>query len=227
MSTATLSVSVPLRIVTRELAPGERPAPVVLALHGYAMDAGVMLELASRFVPERFLLASVEGPHSTFVPGSEAADGKRGFHWGVSPRNEENRALHRAAVEAAIAWALENGGDADRVSLVGFSQPCSFGYRTALAPPHGRPFRTVVGICGGLPGEWTDHEPPATEASLETHVLHIGTREDPFYPLDKVSVFERRLATRFASARHELYDGGHRVPSAAQGSLSAFLDERG
>lgn len=227
MATATLSVPVPFRIVTREPGPARRPAPIVLALHGYAMDADVMLELASRFVPERFLLVSVEGPHSTLVPGSEGSDAKRGFHWGVSPRNDENRALHRAALGTAIAWALENGGDVDRVSLVGFSQPCSYDYRAALHPPHGRAFRAVVGICGGIPGEWTDDEPPATEASKIAHALHVGTREDPFYPLERVAAFEKRLAWRFASARHEVYDGGHRVPSAAQDLVSRFLLEHG
>jgi predicted esterase len=204
------------------------PAPVLLALHGYAMDAKTMLTLSLRFAPPAFLVISAQGPHSTLLPGAEGAGAERkiGFHWGVAPLPEENRATVRKAVAEAIRWAIELGGDPARISLAGFSQPCSFNYRLALDPPHGRPFRAIVSICGGIPGEWTANE-PGTAASKATSVLHISVKEDPFYSMERIAPFRERLAARFGGVTHSLYDGGHRIPSAANGEVRRFLSDRG
>lgn len=215
-----------LAVPPRETASG--PPPVLLALHGYAMDAKTMLTLSMRFAPPAFLVISAQGPHSTLRPGAETtrAEQKIGFHWGISPLPEENRATVRKAVASAIRWAIELGGHPARISLVGFSQPCSFNYRLALDPPHGFPFRALVGICGGIPGEWKANE-PGTAASKATDVLHISTREDNFYPMKRVAHFRERLAARFADVTHSLYDGGHRIPSASNDKIRRFLVERG
>ena len=148
--------------------------------------------------------------------------GARGFHWGVSPRHEDNQAVHRSAVAAAIGWGVARGADPSRVALLGFSQPCSFNYRLALSPPHGTPFRAVVGLCGGLPGEWTEPG-PGTPASAATHVLHVSTDADEYYALERVRPFETLLAARFASARHEIHAGTHRIPSTAIPVVRSFL----
>lgn len=230
MEGATLSISVPFQIYCEETgdAPADpsSPLPVLLTLHGYAMDAVTMLSLTRPMVPAGWLLVSVQGPHTTLVPGSENTPArKNGFHWGVSPNAEENRAAHRDAVTAAIAWAVDRGGDPARISLLGFSQPCSFNYRLAMEPPHGRPFRSLVAICGGIPGEWSTGE-PGTNASSKSAALHVSTREDPFYPLEKVMAFPERLGARFKTVRQVLRDGGHRIPSAASEEVRRFLSEQ-
>jgi len=209
--------------------PGPGPHPLLLGLHGYAMRAMPFLGLMRRFAPERFLLVSLQGPHSAFAPGAElSAKGERGYHWGVSETAADNQATHRACLEAAIGWAARNGGDLARVSLAGFSQPCSFNYRASLDPPHGRPFRALVALCGGLPGEWVGAEPPApTPFSRETAVLHVSTESDPYYPPDRIAPFEGLLASRFRSARHLRYPGTHHAPSAAFEPVLAFLDAEG
>lgn len=221
---ATLTLGIPLPLVAVRPA-GAGPFPILLALHGYAQDAASMLPVARRLAPEGVLLVVPRAPHSTIVPGSETGPERRsGFHWGVAPDHAENRALHRAAVAAALAWAGENGGDLARAALLGFSQPCSFDYRLALDPPHGRPFRALVGICGGLPGEWNDApDGGATDASRAADALHVSTLGDPFYPLARIAGFSARLAARFRSATHLVLPGGHRVPSAAHRPVSRFL----
>ena len=226
---ATLSIPVPFHLhAVRPEGPG--PFPILLAMHGYAMDAASMLSLAGRMA-EGFLLVAPEGPHSTLIPGNEASPERRsGFHWGVSSRTEDNRATHRASVAAAIAWAVRQGGDQKRVSLLGFSQPCSFNYRLAIDPPHGEAFRALVALCGGIPGEWSADPLPkisSQAASSPAAVLHVSTREDPFYPLDRVATFPGILAPRFASVTHRLDDGAHRVPSAAFDEIRAFLSTHG
>lgn len=225
---AVVSIPVPLRLYPALPATaGAGRSPVLLAMHGYAMDALPMLGLAKRFAPRSFLLVSIRGPQSAYAQGSTEEDHKVGFHFGVSPDAEDNRAVHRAAVAAAIEWAAAHGGDPARVSLVGFSHSCSFNYRLALAPPHGVPFRAVIGICGGVPGEWKEDGAPGTSLSKATPVLHISTRQDEWYPPAKVTPYKGRLEARFASAEHLLFDGGHRAPSAAFDEIRAFLVENG
>jgi predicted esterase len=223
---ASLSIPVPLRVLSSKAPLSERPWPVLIALHGYAQSADMLLPMAERMAPEGFLVVAVEGPFSTLLPGQAAGPQmERGFHWGVSPRNDENRAAHRAAVEKAIEWSVALGGDPDRISLLGFSQPCSFSYRLALEPPHGRPLHAVIGIAGGVPGEWlgADERPEGSESSRATAALHVSTREDPFYPLEKVALFEDHLRRRFRTAALHLFDGGHRIPKAAIEPIRALL----
>ncbi len=186
-----------------------------------------MLGLAKRFAPGTFLIVSIQGPQSAYAPDSTPEQPKVGFHYGVSREAEDNRAVHRAAVAAAIEWASGQGGDAGRISLAGFSHSCSLNYRLALAPPHGVPFRAVVAICGGTPGEWKSAETPGTSFSKATPVLHVSTRQDEWYPLEKVVPYKSRLERRFASVEHLLFDGGHRAPSASFDAIRVFLARNG
>lgn len=223
---ATTSIAVPLHLFPR-LPDAPPPFPLLLGLHGYGMHAATLFPLLARMAPERWGVVAIEGPQSAFLPGEALGPaGARGFHWGVSPRHEDNQAVHRAAVASAIAWGVERGADPERISLLGFSQPCSFDYRLALSPPHGHAFRAVVALCGGLPGEWIGPG-EGTGASKATHALHVSTDADEFYSLDRVAPFGPLLASRFASARHEVHLGGHRIPSTAIPVVRAFLETLG
>ena len=219
---AFLSVEVPLRLLARRPEEVAGPAPVLLGMHGYGMDAESFLAVLLKAAPPSFLVLSLQGPHSTLVTGVDDPETKRGFHWGVSPRAEDNRLVHRRAVVAALAWAGANGGDRARTVLAGFSQPCSFNYRLAAAPPDGLPFSAVLAFCGGVPGEWTGPGEP-TAASGAADVLHVSTNHDPYYPASRIAPYKEILATRFRSAAHLLYDGGHRVPSASFEDVRGFL----
>ena len=220
---AFLTVEVPLRLLARRPEAGPGPAPVLLGMHGYGMDAESLLAVLARTAPPSFLVVSLQGPHSTLVTGVDDAEQKKGFHWGVSPRAEDNRGVHRRAVVAALAWVAANGGDRSRTVLAGFSQPCSFNYRLAAAPPDGLPFAAVLAFCGGVPGEWTGPGEP-TAASAAADVLHVSTNHDPYYPDSRIAPYREILASRFRSATHLRYDGGHRVPSASFPDVRAFLD---
>jgi predicted esterase len=219
----TLFIRIPVRLLAAGAVESRgAAAPILIGMHGYGQDADSLLPVLLRVAPPGCLVLSLEGPESAYLEGTDVSGARRGFHWGVSTRAGDNRAVHRACVAEAISWAGAHGGDPERVLLFGFSQPCSFNYRLALAPPHGAPFRAIASVCGGIPGEWKSND-PGTGASRETDVLHVSTREDEIYSLDKIADYRERLASRFRSAAHSLYDGGHRVPSAAAGEVRAFL----
>jgi predicted esterase len=219
---AVLSVEVPLFLLARRPEGGGGKAPVLLGMHGYGMDAESLLTVLARVAPPSFLVLSLQGPHSTLVTGVDDPETKKGFHWGVSPRAEDNRLVHRRAVEAALAWAAAHGGDRARTVLAGFSQPCSFNYRLAANPPDGLPFRAVLAFCGGVPGEWTGPGEPTT-ASEKTDVLHVSTNDDPYYPESRIAPYEAILASRFRSVAHRRYEGRHHVPSKSFPDVRAFL----
>jgi len=218
-----LSVEVPLRLLARRPDGRMGSAPILLGMHGYGMDAESLLAVLEKVAPPSFLVLSLQGPHSTLVSGVDDAEQRKGFHWGVSPRVEDNRLVHRRAVAAALAWAMQNGGDRARTVLTGFSQPCSFNYRLAADPPDGVAFAAVLAFCGGVPGEWTGPGAP-TAASGAADVLHLSTNHDPYYPAARIAPYREILASRFRSAAHLRFDGGHRVPSASLADVRAFLD---
>ena len=222
-------VQVPLRILA-EVPEGPGPFPILLGLHGYAMRAKPFLGLMRQFAPEGFLLVALQGPHSAFVPGAElSAAGERGYHWGVSDTPADNQAGHRACLAAATGWAVERGGDPARVSLCGFSQPCAHNYRAALDPPHGRPFRALVALCGALPGDWVDGDavPTGTPASRGAAVLHVSTTSDQYFPAERIAGYAAMLSARFRVVRHARYEGTHRAPSAAFPEIRSFLAAEG
>jgi predicted esterase len=190
------------------------------------MDAESLLAILGKVAPPSFLVVSLQGPHSTLVSGVDDPETKKGFHWGVSPRAEDNRLVHRRAVAAALSWAAQNGGDRSRTVLAGFSQPCSFNYRLAATPPDGFRFGAVLAFCGGVPGEWTGPGEP-TAVSGAADVLHVSTNHDPYYPAARIAPYREILASRFRSAAHLLFDGGHRVPSASFADVRAFLAAHG
>ena len=225
----SVPVQVPLRLLA-DVPEGPGPFPVLLGLHGYAMRAKPFLGLMRQFAPEGFLLVALQGLHSAFVPGAElSATGERGYHWGVSETAADNQEGHRASLAAAIAWAAARGGDPERVSLAGFSQPCAHNYRASLDPPHGRPFRALIALCGGVPGEWVekDDRPEGTPFSRQTSVLHITTLDDPYYSAERVAGVGAMLRERFLLARHAKYEGTHRAPSAAFPEIRSFLSAAG
>ncbi len=78
--------------------------------------------------------------------------------------------------------------------LLGFSQSCALNYRFAFTHPER--LRGVVGICGGIPGDW---ETSATYRQAEFDVLHLTGTRDEFYTPERVRDYERQLKTRARS----------------------------
>jgi predicted esterase len=192
-----------------DLRPGTTPpAPLLIALHGYGANKRYMMREAQLMAPENFAIASLQGFHQHIKEPREAGGPLRfGFGWLTNFRSEESVAVHHRAVLDLIRVLISEGvADPSRVFLLGFSQSCALNYRFAFTYP--QQLRGVVGICGGIPGDW-ETSPTYRESNID--VLHLAGTRDEFYSPDRVKDYERQLKTRARSVVFKSYDAAHEI----------------
>ena len=179
--------------------PESQPAPLLIALHGYGASKRQMMREAQQIAPEGFALASLQGPHQHMKEPKEKGGPLRfGFGWLTNFHPEESVAVHHRALLDLIDSLVEEGvADRGRIFLLGFSQSCALNYRFAFTHPN--VLRGVIGICGGMPGDWETSELYQTTAGS---IFHLSGTRDEFYPPDRASVgFFGVLAARAAARR--------------------------
>lgn len=196
------------------------PAPLLIALHGYGANKRQMMREAQQMAPEGFAIASLQGFHQHIKEPREPGGPLRfGFGWLTNFHSEESVAVHHQAVLDLIQ-TLTNEGVADptRVFLLGFSQSCALNYRFAFT--HGESLRGVIGVCGGIPGDWETSE---KYRSAAIHVLHLTGTRDEIYPPERVLDYERQLQTRARSVVFKSYDAGHELVPAMRDDVVQWL----
>jgi len=190
-----------------DLRPGTTaPAPLLIALHGYGANKRQMMREAQLMAPESFAIASLQGFHQHIKePRGPGGPLRFGFGWLTNFRSEESVAVHHRALLDLIN-ILSNEGIADpaRIFLLGFSQSCALNYRFAFTHPER--LRGVVGICGGIPGDW-DTSSAYRQGAID--VLHLAGTRDEFYPPERVQDYERQLQMRARSVVFKSYDAAH------------------
>jgi len=107
----------------------EKPAPLMIAVHGYGAHKRYMMREARAVAPEDFVIASVQGPHHHYRPTS---DGYRvGFGWLSEHNSAEYVALHHDFLLRVIEKLQgENLIDPEQIYLYGFSQACALRWLT-------------------------------------------------------------------------------------------------
>src|SRR5262249_3108418 len=140
------------------VAAESRPAPLLIALHGYGANKRHMLREAQLLVPPGFSVAALQGPHQHLRDPKEPGGPLRfGFGWLTNFYPQESVALHHRALLDLIRAQITDGiADPKRIFLLGFSQSCALNYRFAFT--HADVLRGVIGVCGGLPGDWENSE---------------------------------------------------------------------
>ena len=192
-----------------DLRPGTTsPAPLLIALHGYGANKRYMMREAQLLAPEHFAIAALQGFHQHIKEPREPGGPLRfGFGWLTNFRSEESVALHHRSLLNLIEILSDEGvADPARVYLLGFSQSCALNYRFAFTHPDR--LRGVIGICGGIPGDW---ETSSTYRTAEIDVFHLAGTRDEFYPPERVRDYERQLKTRTRSVEFKSYDAAHEV----------------
>lgn len=199
-------------------------APLLIALHGYGANKGQMMREARQMVPDDFAIASVQGFHQHIREPKEPGGPLRfGFGWLTNFRPEESWRIHHQALSVLIQELVAQGvADPKRIFLLGFSQSCALNYRFAFSHP--KYLKGVIGICGGIPGDW--------ETSLLYHptkaaIFHLTGKRDEFYSPDRVADYEERLRLRASNVSFKSYDAGHEVVEPMRADIRAWLKTDG
>ena len=200
--------------------PTDIPAPLLIALHGYGANKRQMMREALGIAPEDFAIASLQGFHQHMKEPKEPGGPLRfGFGWLTNFHPEDSVAIHhRALLDLLNTLAEEGVADRDRIFLLGFSQTCALNYRFAFAHPN--VIRGVVGICGGLPGDW---ETSIRYQPTKAAVLHLTGTRDEYYPPARVADYEERLRLRAENVEFKSYDAAHEMVPAMREDVRAWL----
>lgn len=204
-----------------DLQPGPvSPAPLLIALHGYGGNKRQMMREAQLVAPKSFAIASLQGLHQHIKEPREPAGPLRfGFGWLTNFRPAESIELHHKAVSDLIQILVDEGvADPGRLFLMGFSQSCALNYRFAFTHP--QYLSGVIGICGGIPGDW---ETSPVYQPADTDVFHLAGTRDEFYPPERVRDYERQLKTRARSVEFKSYDAAHEIVPEMRSSVVQWL----
>ena len=207
-----------------DVRPGvSSPAPLLIALHGYGANKQQMMREAQQMAPNTFAIASLQGFHQHIREPREPGGPLRfGFGWLTNFRSEESVALHHQALLDLIKNLTDEGiADPKRVFLLGFSQSCALNYRFAFTHPEH--LRGVIGICGGMPGDW---ETSGLYRHAQIDVLHLAGTRDEFYTPERVKDYEKQLQLRARSVEFKSYDAEHEIVPGMREDVVQWLKTR-
>lgn len=196
------------------------PSPLLIALHGYGANKRQMMREAQEMAPAGFAIASLQGFHQHIREPREPSGPLRfGFGWLTNFRSEESVAIHHQALLDLIANLVDEGvADPSKIYLLGFSQTCALNYRFAFTYPE--KLKSVIGICGGIPGDWdTNHN----YHGAELDVFHLAGSRDEFYTPERVRDYEKQLATRARNVKFKSYDAAHEIVPEMRKDVTQWL----
>jgi predicted esterase len=188
---------------------------LAVALHGFGQSAEIMLPLTEKMFGPHPVVAALQGPNQFFRDGKNM---EVGYGWNTSRHAPASIRLHHDMVRHVLNEAgREYGIPPERRILVGFSQPVSLNYRLVATFPG--EVRGVVGVCGGLPGDWESGAYQPVSAA----VLHIARRQDEWYPPAVTEQYPERLRLRVLDLEFHLLEGGHHFPSKGNAIVESWL----
>jgi len=200
--------------------PERRPAPLLLALHGYGASKRQMMREAQQMAPADFAIVSLQGFHQHLREPKETGGPLRfGFGWLTNFHPEESIALHhKTLLDLIDGLVSEHIADRQRIFLLGFSQSCALNYRFAFT--HAERLRGVIGVCGGLPGDWELSE---LYKPTDAAVFHLSGSRDEFYAPERVSDYPQQLRTRASDVAVKSYDAGHEIVPEMRDDVREWL----
>jgi predicted esterase len=198
------------------------PSPLLIALHGYGANKRQMMREGRLIAPSDFAVAAVQGFHQHIKEPKEKGGPLRyGFGWLTNFRPADSVAVHHKALLDLIESLVAEGiAQRERVFLVGFSQSCALNYRFAFT--HADCLRGVIGICGGLPGDW---EASQSYRQTEAAVLHLTGEGDEFYPPARVAGYAEQLRRRAHEVEVKSYPAGHEITEPMREDMRTWLEE--
>ena len=198
-------------------------APLLIALHGYGASKWHGLREAKMIAPDGFAVAALQGPHQHLrEPKQPGGPLRYGFGWLTNFHPEESIAIHHQAMREMISALIsERIADSKRIFLLGFSQSCALNYRFAFTYPD--ILRGVIGICGGLPGDWETNE---LYKRTDAAVFHLAGSKDEYYPPSRVEAYAAQLRQRASEVEFRSYDAGHEINQPMRDDIRDWLQNR-
>jgi predicted esterase len=198
----------------------EKPAPLLVVVHGYGAHKRYMMREAKLIAPENFVVASLQAPHQHFRETDGAY--KTGFGWLTDYKSEESIALHHNFLLKVIE---KLGGDRiidnGKIYLYGFSQACALNFRFAFTFPE--ILRGVIGVSGGIPSDLETNE---TYTPPNANVLYLYGNEDEFYPMEKFQKFERKLKNYLPNFQAKTYKAKHEITDEMRDDMRNWMENR-
>lgn len=222
-SPTELSLSAQIKLYYDLVVPESLPAPLLVGLHGYGANKRQMMREARAMAPPGFAVASLQGFHQHIKEPREPSGPLRfGFGWLTNFKAEESVAVHHQALLELIAEQVERGvADETRIFLLGFSQTCAMNFRFAFTYPE--VLRGVIGMCGGLPGDW---EASGLYKKTDASVLYLSGTRDEFYPPERVGDYEERLKLRAGDVEWRAHDAGHEFVQSMRDDVRSWLEKK-
>jgi predicted esterase len=195
-----------------------RPAPLLIAVHGYGAHKRYMMREAKLVAPEGFVIASVQASHQHF---RQTPDGfKVGFGWLTDHKPEESVALHHKFLNDLITNLADEGLiDPSAIYLYGFSQACALNFRYAFTYPD--VLKAIVGVCGGIPGD-LDTNPTYQPFNAATFYLYGD--DDEFYNIERFRSFDEKLKGTLPNYTSREYNADHSITDEMRADIKSFLE---
>lgn len=198
------------------------PAPLLVALHGYGGSKRQIMREARQMAPDGWAIAALQGLHQHIrQPPEKGTPLRFGFGWLTNFDAPASVTLHHQFVLDVIQSLTAEGlVDSQRVFLLGFSQTCALNFRFAFTHPD--VLRGVVGMCGGIPGDWLTssvYQPTAAE------VFYLHGTQDEFYPPEQVARYADALRQRARTVTARAYDAGHDFTPEMRQDVRQWLEQ--
>lgn len=199
----------------------EKPAPLLIAVHGYGAHKRYMMREAKMIAPDDFVIVSVQAPHQHY---RQTGDGyKIGFGWLTDYKADESIRLHHEfLLELIERLSGENLIDRKRIFLYGFSQACALNFRFAFAHPH--VLHGVLAVCGGVP---SDLETNADYNPFAAGTFYLYGDDDEFYSLEKFRAFDEKLRNALPNFQSKQYPAKHEITDEMRADLKNWIMENG
>ena len=196
----------------------EKPAPLLVVVHGYGAHKRYMMREARLVAPENAVVVSLQAPHQHFRETDGAY--KIGFGWLTDYKSEESVALHHNfLLEVIEKLDRDKIIDAGKIYLYGFSQACALNFRFAFT--HSDILRGVIGVCGGIPSDLATNE---IYTATDANVLYLYGDDDEFYALEKFQKFEQKLKDYLPNFQSKSYRAKHEITNEMREDIRKWME---
>jgi predicted esterase len=195
--------------------PTSRSSALLVAFHGYAQNAEMMLQEVERLPGiGDWNVVAAQALHPFYSSrGSEVV-----ASWMTRLDRDEAIADNIRYVGDLVATVGAELGEADPLVYLGFSQGTAMAYRAAVGSGHR--CAGVIALAGDVPPELAAQR----RGDFPPVLIGAGT-EDEWYNQDKLEEDRSVLESMGAACRATIFAGGHEWTEEFRGSCGSFLEE--